>query len=234
MSKPLNIFIIRHGQSIGNVDEKIYNTILDCDLTLTDKGVKQSDEVGKIISSIIPDSSVQFYISPYMRTQQTFLQIQKYFKSFKFYEDPRLREQEVGKTDGNNDHVMQDYEDNYHFYYKYKSGGESCANVFDRMSSFIDTMFVDFEKFNFPDNVIIVSHGMAMRLFLMRFYRCSVDEFQTWRNPWNCEYYHLKLCKYSDKYSLVTPVKSKTPKRKRFDWGEYENFGLSKVSSSLI
>ena len=36
-------------------------------------------------------------------------------------------------------------------------------------------------------NVVIVTHGLALRLFLMRWFQWSVHDFELSRNPDNCE-----------------------------------------------
>lgn len=209
--KPERIFIVRHGQSQGNVDREIYKDIPDYALQLTPLGVEQAAKVGHDIAQIIRGESIQFYVSPFWRTRQTYLGIVKENSSSKisYYEDPRLREQEwnqkLGSRGGYRDNEEVDRDNYGHFYYRF-NGGESCADVFDRVSDFMGTMFRDFKKSTFPRNVIIVSHGMTMRLFIMRWFHASVEEFETWGNPKNCEV--LLLGRRDDeKYSLVTPLR---------------------------
>ena len=72
-----------------------------------------------------------------------------------------------------------------HFYYRF-NGGESCADVYDRISNFFDSLFRDFEKKDFPKTCAIVSHGMALRVFLMRWFHLTVEEFELLKNPMNC------------------------------------------------
>lgn len=214
--KPDRIFIVRHGQSQGNVDKKVYATIPDYALQLTPLGEQQADEVGAKLWDIIGSKeSIQFYVSPFWRTRQTYVGIRKGFSTsnpdqYKYYEDPRIREQEWGQNmetrEGYQDKI-EEYRDGYgHFYYRFRDGGESCADVFDRVSDFMNTMFRDFQKKDFPRNVVLVTHGMTMRLFLMRWFHCSVEEFESWGNPHNCEY-HLLERNESDKYVLKTPLR---------------------------
>jgi broad specificity phosphatase PhoE len=228
--KPEKIFIVRHGQSFGNVDKTIYKQIPDYAIQLTSFGRKQAKDVGiKLKNEIGNDSKIQFYVSPFWRTRQTYVGIRESFPDTKYkcvyYEDPRLREQEWGNRvdiDGFSefDEKIEEYRDKYgHFYYRFKDGGESCADVFDRVSDFFNTLFRDFKKNNFPHNVIIVTHGMTMRLLIMRWFHCSVEEFESWSNPHNCEYLLLEK-QESDKYKLVTPLrkhKIKHPYQFNFD-----------------
>lgn len=213
--KPENIFLVRHGQSEGNVDKEVYKTKPDYTLRLTEKGIVQAQVAGAKIAELCANKNVAFYTSPFWRTRQTSEHIQKAFNSeqivFK-YEDVRLREQEWGNHIHNEFNV--DYEearDKYGSFYWRFPNGESCADVFDRVSDFFPTMYRDFDKFNYPRNAIIVTHGMAMRVFLMRWFHLTVEEFELLANPDNCDFYHLKL-QSDGKYKLVTePKKYENP-----------------------
>jgi broad specificity phosphatase PhoE len=214
--KPDRIFLVRHGQSVGNADKSIYKDIPDYALHLTALGHEQAKGAGMEIRKIIPKySNIQFYISPFWRTRQTYADIRKALPetdySFKFYEDPRLREQEWGQNMGSREGYsskIEEYRDSYgHFYYRFRDGGESCADVFDRMSDFMNTLFRDFKKKDFPRNVVIVTHGMTMRLFIMRWFHCSVEEFESWGNPPNGAFYLLER-RDNEKYNLVTPLRT--------------------------
>ena len=45
-------------------------------------------------------------------------------------------------------------------------------------------------------NVVIVSHGLTMRVFLMKFLKLSVEEYTQMKNPENCTV--LTICKHQD------------------------------------
>ena len=213
--KPANIFICRHGESEGNVDKAVYAVTPDYALKLTPKGITQAKELGITLGNRIGDSSIQFYVSPFWRTRQTYVGIRESFihdLKYKYYEDPRIREQEWGQDmesrDGYKDKV-EEYRDSYgHFYYRFRDGGESCADVYDRVSDFLGTLHRDFEKKDFPENCVIVTHGMTMRLMIMRWFHVSVEEFESWSNPKNCDYFHLNL--NGNKYELITPLRKHT------------------------
>ena len=70
---PKRIILVRHGESIGNVDGTAYTEIPDWKIPLTANGYEASIETGLKISSIIGDKSAPlfFYCSPYLRTKQT-------------------------------------------------------------------------------------------------------------------------------------------------------------------
>ena len=224
--KPKRIFLVRHGQSEGNANKSAYKDTPDYALRLTPKGRVQAQAVGFQISDLIkcgPEQpSAKFYISPFWRTRETYEEITRHIIPINTYEDPRLREQEWGQNmesrEGYKDKI-EEYRDAYgHFYYRFRDGGESCADVFDRVSDFMNTMFRDFEKKEFPENVIIVTHGMTMRLFLMRWYHCSVEEFESWGNPMNCQFLLLERGA-NEKYKLKTPLRThKLRHNFQYDW----------------
>jgi broad specificity phosphatase PhoE len=111
--------------------------------------------------------------------------------------------------------------------------GESCADVFDRVSDFMNTMFRDFEKKDCPRNVVVVSHGMTLRLFIMRWFHTSIEEFESWGNQPNCSYLLLERGE-NEKYVLTTPMKvHKLRHSYQFDWSQwtrkYTELGSFKV-----
>ena len=208
--KPENIFLVRHGQSEGNVDKEIYKTKPDYTLKLTDLGRAQASRAGEQLKKLCNDKNVVFYISPFWRTRQTAENIKKAFEPTKIwnsYEDVRLREQEWGN------HISAEFSDKNEelrdaygsFYWRFP-GGESVADCFDRISDFFPTLYRDFDKFNYPRNTVIVTHGMAMRVFLMRWFHMTVEDFELMANPHNCEFFHLQL-QSDGKYKLLTEPK---------------------------
>ncbi len=212
--KPDNIIFMRHGQSIGNVNRAVYTQVPDYALTLTKQGKFQaSDRGAKLNECAFFGSSVACYYSPYFRTRQTLDHAKKHFRVAFEYQDPRLREQEWGTSLSEFREDLEVERDGYgHFCWRFPNG-ESCADVFDRVSSFLNTLHRDFEKEEYPRNVLIVTHGMTMRLLLMRWFHLSVEQFELLANPENCGIYHLQLNALDNKYDLLTtPRKYDQPK----------------------
>jgi broad specificity phosphatase PhoE len=208
--KPEKIFIIRHGESEGNVNKKIFVSKPDYAVMLTEKGIKQAKECGKKIKDIIQHEDYGVYYSPYFRSRQTMENAVNVMgdKNCLFKkEDPRIREQDYsGKL--RSEEAFDSFEDERKEYGKFfyrLHGGESGADVYDRVSDFLSTLNRDFEKENYPMNALIFGHGMTNRLFLMRFFHFTVEEFETWKNPENGSIFVLKLDEY-EKYQLITNI----------------------------
>jgi broad specificity phosphatase PhoE len=215
--KPIRIILIRHGESESNVNKNVLHAKPDFAVNLTLTGRKLAADAGQTIKRLADEAAhprigqprydCWFYRSPYYRTRQTYDEIAKAFDParIKMYEDPRLREQEhtprVMKGEYDRAGVEQERDDYGHFYYQFE-GGESCANVYDRISDFLGTLFRDFEKPEFPTTCCIVSHGMTNRVFLMRLLKLTVEEFEFLRNPPNCGLYVLNRDDERGKYKL--------------------------------
>jgi broad specificity phosphatase PhoE len=220
--KPNRIILVRHGESEGNIDRNTYAVKPDFKLMLTEEGKQQASEAGEKLRKITGDESIMFYVSPLWRTRMTFECIAQHYdvSIIKWKEDPRLREQEWGHFRDLKANIQIDDERNKFgtFYYRIKDG-ESCADVYDRISDFMHSMYRDFEKLDFPSNVVLITHGMTLRLFLMRWFRWTVEEFETLRNPKNADIIVMELDKISNKYKLLTELKrKKIPDEDRYPW----------------
>ncbi len=220
--KPKRIILIRHGESEGNIDQNTYAVKQDYKLQLTDNGKNQADQAGEQIKRIIGDQTTLFYVSPLWRTRMTFEYIAQHFDRdrIRWKEDPRLREQEWGHFRDLKANVQIDDERNKFgtFYYRIKDG-ESCADVYDRVSDFMHTLYRDFEKPHFEENVVIVTHGMTLRMFLMRWFHWTVEEFETLRNPKNCEIIEMNFDSVTNRYQLVSELKRrKLPPDSVYQW----------------
>jgi len=209
--KPKRIILVRHGQSEGNEDSLNYETIPDYALNLTELGQQQAMDAGTEIAGLIGDEGVQAYISPYYRTRQTYNGIESVLQQRikNCHEDPRIREQDWGHLRHPDDSRILVAERNQYslFYYRMKDG-ESGADVYDRVSSFFETMYRDFNKESFPENALIVTHGMTLRIFLMRWLHWTVEEYEALANPANCQVIVMEL-KSDGKYQLCEPLKKR-------------------------
>ncbi len=211
--KPKRIFLIRHAESIANIDKSIYYKLPGSKIPLTEEGHKGAVECGKILKEKLVSDNIFFYLSPYIRTKQTFELILGNLGNVKYKvrEEPRIREQDFGNPrDQHVDFSLDpDYENCGAFFYRFPNG-ESGADVYDRVSTFFYTLHRNFLKKDYPYNVVIITHGMLMRLFLMRWYHWTVEEFERLDNPINC--YICSMILKNNKYILEEPFPIKPKK----------------------
>ena len=209
--KPKRIILVRHGQSEGNEDSLNYETIPDYALNLTEQGRQQSVVAGEEIASIVGDEKLHAYISPYYRTRQTFESIASVLKDRiqVCHEDPRIREQDWGHLRHPDDsHLLVEERNKYSLFYYRMKDGESGADVYDRVSVFFETLYRDFNKDNYPENTLIVTHGMTLRIFLMRWLHWTVEEYECLKNPSNCQVVVMELDD-DGKYQLARPLEKR-------------------------
>ncbi len=68
------------------------------------------------------------------------------------------------------------------------------------------------ERVDANDTIVIVTHGLTARLFLMRWFHLTVDQFHSLYNMGNCERYNLELrCESSDgraRYMITHPLRA--------------------------
>jgi broad specificity phosphatase PhoE/uncharacterized coiled-coil protein SlyX len=173
-----------------------------------------------------PDPSsfrVFFFASPYKRALQTYEGLRLAFAPSQvqgFQEEVHLREQDFGGQLQVASKKEQEKEARLRygrFWFRFE-GGESGADVFDRMSLFVDRLTRDVNAGRFaagvegggggggggggngggPNNsssnnssnngetsLVLVTHGLALRVFLMRWFGWSVDEVLRVFNPPN-------------------------------------------------
>ena len=197
----MEILLVRHGESKGNTGEVDPQQDGDHTLNLTELGKRQANDLGaNIDKSFLNDAII--YNSPYERTRETLKGILKGAGVFDeredllIYEDPRLREVEHGfhgtSEDVDQQYVLQDTHGK--FYYRFK-GGESPADCYDRVASFLESLQRQVERKG-KKKILIVSHGLTIRCFVMRFLHLSVEQFESIKNPSNCSL--VRIAKLED------------------------------------
>ncbi|MFC0598944.1 histidine phosphatase family protein [Streptomyces palmae] len=188
MARPRRIVLVRHGESEGNVDDTVYEREPDHALHLTELGRRQAREAGDRLREMFGQEQVSAYVSPYRRTHETLQLLGLDPVLTRVREEPRLREQDWGNWQDREDVRRQKlYRDAYgHFFYRFAQG-ESGADVYDRVGAFLESLWRSFEDPAHPPNVLLVTHGLTMRLFCMRWLHWSVAEFESLSNPDNGE-----------------------------------------------
>nr|DAD18990.1 TPA_asm: hypothetical protein HUJ06_020453 [Nelumbo nucifera] len=95
------------------------------------------------------------------------------------------------------------------FFYRFPNG-ESAADVYDRITGFRETLRADIDigRFQPPGqrnpnmNLVIVSHGLTLRVFLMRWYKWTVEQFEGLNNFSNGGMIVMQTG-YGGRYSLL-------------------------------
>ncbi|KAI3328050.1 phosphoglycerate mutase [Xylariaceae sp. AK1471] len=223
MGRPRLIIVIRHGQSEGNKNREIHQTIPDHRVKLTPDGWSQARDAGRRLRAMLrPDDTLQFYTSPYRRTRETTEGILHTLTSdepdpspfkrdnMKIYEEPRLREQDFGNfqpCSAEMERMWQERADYGHFFYRIPNG-ESAADAYDRVSGFNESLWRQFGEEDFASVLVLVTHGLMSRVFLMKWYHFSVEYFEDLRNVNHCEFLIMEKKDDGGKYILQNKLRT--------------------------
>ena len=185
----MRIILLRHGQSLGNVDELAYCRVPDHALPLTDVGEQQARDAGPRIKELLNGDPAAVYVSPYVRTRATLRNLDLGDLVERTVAEPRLREQDWGNLqDPVQQQVLKHQRHAFgHFFFRLPNG-ESGADVDDRVAAFLDGLEVRMHKDEeHPKTVLVVSHGLTIRLLCRRLFDWSIELFESLSNPDTCE-----------------------------------------------
>ncbi|MFV0533588.1 MAG: histidine phosphatase family protein [Cumulibacter sp.] len=221
--RPKRIILVRHGESQGNVDDTIYETVPDHALHLTERGRAQVRAAGVRLRELIDGESLRVWASPYIRTRQSAMLLDLGIAEDDLRLEPRLREQDWANfQDPAQIKMEKRIRNEYgHFWYRF-TNGESGSDVYDRVSTFLESLHRNFAEPEMSENVVIVTHGLTMRLFCMRWFHWSVEYFESISNPDNGEFIVLGL-QQDGRYKLNAPFEQWNPEvvptpRERSSW----------------
>ncbi|GAA0406671.1 histidine phosphatase family protein [Massilia aurea] len=177
---PQEIWVVRHGQSAGNVARDLAEAAAghridiaerDVDVPLSDLGERQSDALGAWFASLPAAQRPTVVLhSPYVRAAETANLVMRHLErdDLCVREDERLREKEFGVLDRLTTHgIAHDFPDLYEqrhhvgkFYFR-PPGGESWCDVILRLRSVMDTIEREFAG----ERVLIVAHQVTVNCF---------------------------------------------------------------------
>jgi broad specificity phosphatase PhoE len=178
---PQEIWLVRHGQSAGNVARdaaeaaaglRIDIAERDVDVPLSELGVRQSQALGAWFAALPADAQPSVVLhSPYVRAAQTADLLMHRLdreEMVAVHADERLREKEFGILDrltvrGIAEQYPDLYEQRRHvgkFYFR-PPGGESWCDVILRLRSVLDTLTREYCR----ERVLIVAHQVIVNCF---------------------------------------------------------------------
>lgn len=193
----MRIYLVRHGESMGNVDKTVHRRLPDHAIPLSDRGVRQAKAAGKAFWDQWQCSPFRLWTSPYTRARQTadaFLEVAK--PKFGRREHILLAEQQFGLFDGLSDEELAvQYPAEYAHYEKCASKegrfwarmplGESRFDVAQRVHQAFGTFHRDAERHGIQ-NIVVIAHGTTIRAFVMQWLHLPYEWFEREPNPRNC------------------------------------------------
>ncbi|ANB14566.1 acid phosphatase DET1 [Sugiyamaella lignohabitans] len=153
-----------------------------------------------------------------------------------------MREQDFGNFQGDSEEMQRIWTARArygHFFFRIPNG-ESAADVYDRCAGFNESLFRQFNQPHFPEVLVLVSHGIWARVFLMKWYGWSYEKFESLRNVRHCQFLQMDLCPVKKRYTLMTRLRTwddtdEEDVREASDGGEIEELEIASNNNiSLI
>ena len=185
---PASLWVVRHGQSAGNVAleeaeaeglERLDLSHRDVDVPLSDLGRRQAEALGRWIAEQPPEEQpTVLWTSPYVRARETAeLALKAAGLELPRVVDERLREREFGAWDGlTRRGITAAYPEESErrtqlgkFYHR-PPGGESWIDVLQRLRAVLDEIRIDARG----ERVLLVAHQVVV--LLTRYVLEGMDE----------------------------------------------------------
>jgi len=188
---PAYLWIVRHGESAGNVARsaameaglaRIDLDIRDVDVPLSPLGESQADALGRWFAEMPPERRPDaVLVSPYLRARETAVRIHVQGGTpvlpARFHVDERLREKEFGVLDlltrlGIETHFPEqaEFRRTLGKFYHRPPGGESWCDVILRLRSLLDTLQLAYTG----RRVLVVAHQVVV--LCLRYLLEGMDE----------------------------------------------------------
>ena len=182
-----NLFLIRHGQSIYNLENRFTGWK---DVELTDLGISQATEAGQILSKITFDLC---YTSNLRRAQNTLnLMLTEMNQNPKIIKDEALNERDYGDLIGQNKLEAAEKFGTEQVQIWRRSfdvpppGGESLKMTAERTLPYYNNVIKP--QINSGKNIIISAHGNSIRAIVMEIFNLTPKQILRteigWCEPW--------------------------------------------------
>lgn len=167
----MNIYLVRHGESQSNYDNKHGKPYFcgQLDVSLTENGMQSAQD---LVTYFTNKKIGHVYVSDLLRTQQTYEGIFPYNIPTSFTQS--LRERSLGVFEGKNkQEVSEDaeyeryfndpeFKDFRHSFSQKAPEGESYQDVYERIEHFFN------EELNHNnENIVIIAHQVVIRCILV-------------------------------------------------------------------
>lgn len=207
----MRIYLVRHGESQGNVDKDVHREMADHAVPLSSRGHQQATAAGRFLGQALSElrdgpydgaqPHVRLWVSPYRRTRETADRIEEGVAEAGGWVTDRcehvlLCEQQFGLFDGVPDEELAElFPAEYAHYAKQEAFegrfwarmplGESRFDVATRVHQAFGTFHRDAERHGI-EHLIVVCHGVTLRAFVMMWLHRSPEWFEDEPNPHNC------------------------------------------------
>lgn len=183
------IVVIRHAESQEDVDPNLNRILSDNQISITKNGRSQINVVSSRVLDIISKyKTIRIYSSSSNRAIQTASIIRFKFgmEDSEIITDSRIRNLNWGNT--TLDNIEEIKKERYKagvLHYQFPKGDHSPVFI-SNIGQFVQELLLMGEKNIFPEAVVIVTHGFALRIIAKFLLKISDYDFRWIKNPTNC------------------------------------------------
>ncbi len=187
---PVTLYLVRHGQSMGNIDQSLYRTQADHAIELTALGQQQADEAGQFLRQELQGQQATVLRSPYKRVRQTEEAIYQNISAqvTERVEMVEMVEQQLGVFHGvPNEERAQYFPHEYERYQLQNSfagqfwarppQGESPYDVYNRSGIIAGHIEKAYAR-NGTGRFVLVAHGYWIHCFIMNWCNLPYEYFR--------------------------------------------------------
>ena len=212
MSTKNLVYVLRHGESLEDVDKTAHERLADEDMPLSQKGIHQALNLGVELSDQVKGSDVTFYLSPSKRVLQTSELI-----ASGFVLGTKVNSKTLEVLRKQNWGTILPHERIHLERSRYEAGvlrydfpnGESAKSFTGRLSDFVRMIRTQGRSRNVVR--IVITHGFEMRVILMQMLGWTEEYFESLAHPNNCEAKKLVLTS-SLAFKLLSEMRTFDPK----------------------
>jgi 2,3-bisphosphoglycerate-dependent phosphoglycerate mutase len=199
----MRILLVRHGESLGNVDPLVHATTADHAVPLSERGHDQARDAGTRLAAFLDAHAagerpyIRLWLSPYQRTRQTADAMMGTARGWitDRVEHILLCEQQFGLFDGVAERELPERFPAEFAYYDMlcrfggkfwarMPQGESRFDVAKRIHQAFGTFHRDALEHGIR-NIVVICHGVTLRAFVMMWCHLSPEWFEAEKNPGN-------------------------------------------------
>lgn len=185
------IEIMRHAESLEDVDKTAYERVSDEEMPLTEGGRAQAYKFGQVLSKKLVEKGAQINIilSPSKRVLETAkIIVSTLPKSVRWSlktEDLIVKQNWGDVTVKNRKQIEKERYETGVLRYQFPNG-ENGAQMLQRFKTFTDKLLVKIaEESN--KITLLITHGFEMRVLLKCLLQWTEDYFESLAHPLNCE-----------------------------------------------
>lgn len=196
------ILLIRHAQSEEDINPSIHNLTNDHEIKLTPFGIEQTKKLAYYLLQYLNIENKIIYLSSSKRAQETWDILKSYSMNKNLvYIDKRIRNLNWGNiTLETREQIEAERYKVGVLHYKFPNG-DNTPNYVANICNFTKEMLYSCDKSNFPECIIIITHGFALRVIACSILNIPDEEFKWLANPPNC--YCAKILYFTQESRFV-------------------------------